>query len=153
MNIYSIIPYVALLLGVVSVIWLITLEIRLKRFFRGKRGSDLEDTIIALGNTGLDLSRKLGIAQNQLADLNNRVKKSVNGVELIRFNPFKDAGSNQSFAVALLNEEGDGVVFSSLYSRERVSVFAKALKDGVSEQELTQEEKTVVAKARGVIQK
>ena len=47
----------------------------------------------------------------------------------------------------MLNEEGDGVVFSSLYSRERMSVFAKPIKNNKSEYELTSEEKEALKKA------
>ena len=56
------------------------------------------------------------------------MKKASRGFETIRFNPFPDQGSNQSFAVGMVNEDGDGVVFSSLYSRERMSIFAKPIK-------------------------
>ena len=66
----------------------------------------------------------------------------------MRFNPFKDVGGTQSFAVAIVNEEGDGVVFSSLYSRDRMSVFAKPISKGTSDVELTTEESTVVEEAK-----
>ena len=48
----------------------------------------------------------------------------------------------------MLNEEGDGVVLSSLYSRERMSVFAKPIKGGKSEYELTGEETNAIKKAK-----
>ena len=66
----------------------------------------------------------------------------------MRFNPFKDVGGNQSFAIAIVNEDGDGIVLSSLYSRERMSVFAKQIKKGISEVELTEEEKIIVVEAQ-----
>jgi len=70
-------------------------------------------------------------------------------VETIRFNPFKGNGSggNQSFSTAFVNEEGDGVVISSLYSREHISVFAKPIKKMSSEYEMTKEEKDSLEKA------
>ncbi len=80
--------------------------------------------------------------------INSKLKKSIRGVETIRFNPFPDQGSNQSFAIGMLNEEGDGIVLSSLYSRERMSVFAKPIKEHKSEYELSAEEKHVLDKAR-----
>ena len=66
----------------------------------------------------------------------------------MRFNPFPDQGSNQSFAIGMLNEEGDGVVFSSLYSRDRMSVFAKPIKNNKSEYELSDEERKVLDRAK-----
>ena len=77
----------------------------------------------------------------------------MTGVETVRFNPFKGDGSggNQSFSTAFVNEEGDGVVISSLYSRERVSVFAKPVKKMSSEYEMTAEEKESLQKAKEAI--
>ncbi len=68
-------------------------------------------------------------------------------METIRFNPFPDQGSNQSFAIGMLNEDGDGVVISSLYSRDRMSIFAKPVKDKKSTYELSTEEKEALRKA------
>ena len=48
-----------------------------------------------------------------------------------------------------MDEKGDGVVISSLYSRDKVSVYAKPLVEGKSEYELSEEEKDVVSKALG----
>ena len=76
-----------------------------------------------------------------------RIRTSLRGIDTIRFNPFKDQGSNQSFAIGLLNEEGTGVVISSLYSRDRVSVFAKPIKKGQPEYDLTEEESIVFKNA------
>jgi hypothetical protein len=68
----------------------------------------------------------------------------------VRFNPFKGTGSggNQSFATAFISEEGDGLVISSLHSREHVSIYAKPLRDGRSDFELTEEEKKAVKEAK-----
>ena len=79
--------------------------------------------------------------------VNSKLRKSIRGLETIRFNPFPDQGSNQSFAIGMLNEDGDGVVISSLYSRDRMSVFAKPVKNNKSEYELSTEEKEALAKA------
>ena len=57
-------------------------------------------------------------------------------------------GANQSFATALVNQHGDGVIFSSLYGRERTSVFSKPLKNHTSEHGLSEEEKQAVKKAK-----
>lgn len=127
--------------------WAFSTEKRLKRFFLGKKAKDLEDTIVNLEARLTALQSAQEKSEKEIAVINQKLKKSIRGLETIRFNPFPDQGSNQSFAVGLLNEEGDGVVVSSLYSRERMSVFAKPIKMGKSEYELTEEEKTVLKKA------
>jgi thymidylate kinase len=79
--------------------------------------------------------------------MNVRLQKSVQEVRTIRFDPFEGTtgSGKQSFAMALLNEHGDGVVISSLYTREKVSVFAKPIEKKTSQYELTKEEKEVVS--------
>lgn len=133
---------------IVGVLWVIITEKRLKRFFIGKKAKDLEDTIINLERDIAKLNKAKEDMQKDITVINIKLKKSIRGLETIRFNPFPDQGSNQSFAIGMLNEEGDGVVFSSLYSRERMSVFAKPVKNNKSEYELTAEEKEALEKAK-----
>ncbi len=132
---------------IVGTIWVIKTEKRLKRFFVGKKAKDLEDTIIALESDIAKLKQSKEKTEKELIVINKKLKKSIRGVETIRFNPFPDQGSNQSFTIGMLNEEEDGVVISSLYSRERMSIFAKPIKNGKSEYELTEEEKEALKKA------
>ena len=82
--------------------------------------------------------------------MENRLQRSIQAVETIRFNPFKGTGEggNQSFATSFLSENGDGVVISSMYSRDRVSVFSKPLAKFVSSFELMEEEKEVIANSK-----
>lgn len=129
-------------------VWIFITEKRLKRFFLGKKGKDLEDTITILEDEIGSLKKFKENIEKEISVINTKLKKTVRGLETIRFNPFPDQGSNQSFAIGMLNEEGDGLVISSLYSRERMSVFAKPVKNGKSEYELSNEEKEALIKAR-----
>lgn len=142
--IFFILTGVSILIGT---IWIITTEKRLKKFFLGKKAKDLEDTIRILENNIEALKRSKNETEKEIAAINLKLKKSIRGLEAIRFNPFPDQGSNQSFAIGFLNEEGDGVVLSSLYSRERMSVFAKPIKNKKSEYELSAEEKEVLTRS------
>lgn len=128
-------------------VWIIITEKRLKRFFLGKKAKDLEETILILEKNVAKLNIAKDNIEKEIAFMNKKIKKSIRGLETIRFNPFPDQGSNQSFAIGMLNEEGDGLVISSLYSRERMSVFAKPIKAGNSSYELSEEEKEALKKA------
>jgi len=138
---------IILFIFLIGLIWTIKTEKRLKRFFLGKKGKDLEDTIINLQEEISELKKAKENAEKNIKEINLKLKKSIRGLETIRFNPFPDQGSNQSFAIGMLNEDGDGVVLSSLYSRERMSIFAKPIKSGKSEYELTEEEASAIKKA------
>lgn len=132
----------------IDAVWIIATEKRLKRFFLGKKAKDLEDTIKILEEEISKQKRAQENAEREMKEINAKLKKSIRGLETIRFNPFPDQGSNQSFAIGMLNEEGNGVVLSSLYSRERMSIFAKPIKNGKSEYELTEEEESAIKKAK-----
>ena len=136
-----------LLIVVFQAFWMFKTEKRLKRFFLGKKAKDLEDTITLLEDNIKLLNSSKEKIEIEITSLHQKLRKSIRGLETIRFNPFPDQGSNQSFAIGLLNEDRDGVVISSLYSRERMSVFAKPIKGGKSEYELTNEEKEALSKA------
>jgi hypothetical protein len=131
---------------IVLLAWIILLERRLGSMLAGKNGASLEDAINANRSAVDELTRFRASTEIELGNLDTRIKKKIHGVKTLRFNPFAGTGSggNQSFATSFLNEEGDGVVISSLYSREKVSVFAKPIKARVSEFELTEEEKEVL---------
>ncbi len=142
---FFIFTLIAILVGAV---WVFITEKRLKRFFLGKKAKDLEDTIVNLEQEISKLHKTKEEMQKNIATIQTKQKKSICGLETVRFNPFPDQGSNQSFAISMLNENGDGVVVSSLYARERMSVFAKPVKNGKSEYELSTEEKEVLEKAK-----
>ena len=133
---------------IIGAVWIIITEKRLKRFFLGKKAKDLEDTIVILETEINKLIKAKENIEKEVSMINKKLKKSIRGLETIRFNPFPDQGSNQSFAVGMLNEEGDGLVISSLYSRERMSIFAKPIKGGISTYELSAEEKEALKKAK-----
>jgi len=131
----------------VTVILAVYQEIRLRRLLRGKNAATLEDTMLELMKEIETLKTARREIENYLKIAERRLRRAISGVGMIRFNPFKGtSGSNQSFSAAFLNEEGNGVVLSSLYSRDRVSVFAKPIKERASEYELTEEEKEAIAK-------
>jgi len=129
---------------------LLRLEIKMRRFFKGKNGKDLEKVI----SSQEEAIKKLNVFENEsknyFKNIEHRMRKSVQSVETIRFNAFRGdgIGGNQSFATAFINEKGDGGVISSLYSRERVSIFSKPIKKFESEIELSEEEKRVISLAK-----
>jgi len=68
----------------------------------------------------------------------------LKNIRIKRFNPFQEEGGNQSFSVAALNEEGSGVVITSLYTRDGSRVYGKAIEKGKSKYSLSKEETEVI---------
>jgi hypothetical protein len=65
-------------------------------------------------------------------------------IGLVRFNPFDDTGSDQSFAIALLDDRRDGVVLTGLHGRNTTRVFAKPVENGASRLALSEEEERAI---------
>lgn len=154
-DIFSV-PIESLLIYVLSgiliflVIWIMLLERKIKKFTRGKNGKSLEDSMVIITKNLDNLSKFKKDIEQYLIEVEKRLRRSTQSIETIRFNPFKGNGSggNQSFATAFLNENGDGLVVSSLYARDRISVFSKPIKKFDSEFELTYEEKKTITDAK-----
>lgn len=69
-------------------------------------------------------------------------------VGFLRYNAFDDVGSDLSYALALITPEGDGVVLSSIYSREETRTYGKAVTNFQSAQDASGEELAAIAKAK-----
>lgn len=135
------------LLAILELVLIVNLQKRMKNLFMGTKAQDLEQVINILGHHVEKLEKDRDNTFNHLKKVDQKLADSVRNIETLRFNPFDDAGSNQSFAIAMLNDNGDGVVISSLYARDRMSVFAKPVNKGKPSQELTIEEDKVFKKA------
>jgi Protein of unknown function (DUF4446) len=80
-------------------------------------------------------------------ELEGLAQRSIQKVGVVRFNPFADTGGDQSFAVALLDAQGNGVVLSSLHGRADTRIFAKPVQAGRSKHALSDEEQDAIRKA------
>jgi hypothetical protein len=80
-------------------------------------------------------------------ELENLTQRTIQKVAVIRYNPFSDTGGDQSFAIAMLDSLGNGVVVSSLHSRTDTRVFAKPVQSGRSRFQLSDEEQDAIKKA------
>jgi len=131
---------------VIILLWILIIELRLNKIFAGTKARNLEEMIVIVGKKINQLEETQAKIDKHLVTIDSRLDKSIRNVEMVRFNPFIDAGGNQSFAIAFMNDEKNGVVMSSLYARDRMSIFAKPIVNGKSEFELSSEEKEVLEK-------
>ena len=127
--------------------WLAYLELRLRRVFGGKRPGDLEEVLRAVAKELRELDASRDEVEKYLETVEKRLRSSVQHVGIVRFNPFEDAGGDQSFAIAVLDESKNGIVISSLYGRGMSRIYAKPLEKAASRYQLSEEEKRAIAEA------
>lgn len=130
-------------------LWIWRLERKIKKILGRGVSANIESVILENHKRIKRMEEQQKVTIERLSLIENKLRKSVRAIETIRFNPFKGVGvgGNQSFSSAFLNEDGDGLVLSGLYLRDRVSVYAKPLKNLQAEFELSEEEKLAIKKA------
>jgi hypothetical protein len=114
---------------------------------RGDDGVSLLDALDRHIAEVQDLKRSVAQLTNEYQLLNDGLRLSLRRVGIVRFNPFEDMGGDQSFSLALLDDNGDGIVISSLFGRAGSRIFAKPIKNGRSKYTLTDEEEQAIIQA------
>ncbi|MEN9622255.1 MAG: hypothetical protein RLZZ67_689 [Candidatus Parcubacteria bacterium] len=145
-----------ILIGVLAFLLLLVvtdlffLRLKIKKLLRGEKNENLGESIASISTDIKNLEEFRGDMEKYLIGIEKRMRRSCQATETIRFNAFRGdgVGGNQSFATAFLNEDGDGSILSSLYSRDRVSIFAKPIVKFNSEIELSEEERRAVSLAK-----
>ena len=84
---------------------------------------------------------------NYIKNLDKDLTRCIQKVGIVRYNAFKDTGSDLSFALALLDENNNGVVLNGIYSREMSNIYAKPVENGKSKYTVSQEEEQAIQKA------
>ncbi len=136
-------------LFIILLILHINLEMRMRKIMRGKSARDLEDLFIKMNEDFSEYKIFKSELEKYLSLIEQRIQSSIRGVEAINFNAFSGTESGgKSFAIAIVDENKNGIIISSLQSRERLSVFTKNIKNGKCEQELSLEENAALTKAQ-----
>lgn len=82
-----------------------------------------------------------------IGSINKNMKNCIQKIGIVRYNAFKDTGSDLSFALAMLDEKNNGVVLNGIYSREMSNIYAKPVENGVSKYTISDEEKEAIRRA------
>ena len=150
---YIVVGLIAVVCGLVA--WITIIQIKLSRvrqqyarMMTGTSGHNLEGTL----NQHLDrVNQALATVsdlETQTRQMDQTLRHSLQWLGFTRFNPFRNTGGAQSFALAIADGNGDGFVLSSLHARENTRVYAKPLHTWESTYTLTDEEEQAIARAQ-----
>jgi|SRR5687768_500563 len=138
---------VAMVLALLALLLSLVLFVRVWRLTRrGKARSEAHGELELLGDLR-GIESQLAAIAGRIERLEGQGRLAVQRVGVVRYNPFEDTGSNQSFALALLDGNNDGLVLSSLHSRQQTRVFLKPIVGGRCETPLSDEETEALRKA------
>ena len=146
---------VSLIVFVVLIIWLSLLTVYVVRLSSHYNSLVADSSKRTLQSILEDLLKDVAVTKKDIATLSSKYdtmlkdnQLHIQKIGLLRFNPFKDTGGDQSFILALLDGKDTGVVLSGLYSRAGTRWYAKKIVEGKPvEHELSDEEKQAIKQA------
>ena len=110
-------------------------------------GKDIGEDLNNYMERIIELEQALSETHSYCKQLENKMKDCIQKIGVVRYNAYNDAGNDLSFAVALLDEKNNGIVFNGIYSREMSNIYAKPIIDGKCEYNITKEENEALNKA------
>jgi hypothetical protein len=114
----------------------------------GGGGAQATRRVDALEASSSAAGREISQLAQRIAALEKVAQSETPRIGFLRYNAFADVGSDQSYALALLTRDGDGVVLSSIYSREETRTYGKAVVNFQTSQEASAEELAAISQAR-----
>ena len=145
---WVIITIILLLLVITMMAKLSSLNKKYKKFLEKLgNGNNIEEDLETYMYRVEKVEKQNAEITNYVKTLDEDLTRCIQKVGIVRYNAFKDTGSDLSFTLALLDEHNDGVVLNGIYSREMSNIYAKPVKNGESSYTMSEEEKLAVQKA------
>lgn len=110
-------------------------------------GENLEEIMKTYINRVNEVEKKNDEIINYCNKIDNNIKICSQKVGIVRYNAFKDTGSDLSFSLAILDDYNNGVVLNGIYARDSSNIYAKPVENGESKYVLSNEEKEAIYKA------
>ncbi len=123
------------------------LRTRLRRVLADGESAGLDELLDRQQQRIASLGERLDALNRLQRELEDLTHRTIQKVAVVRYNPFSDTGGDQSFAIALLDSLGNGLVVSSLHGRTETRVFAKPVQGGRSRYALSDEEQDAIRRA------
>lgn len=147
---FVILIIILLILNIVSLVKIVNLRKRLKRFMKGKDAQSLEKEIMGLYEDNKFLKNMVDVNKKDIRDLNRRFAKAFQKVGLVKYDAYQQMGGLLSFSLALLDEDNNGLILNSVHSTEGCYTYTKEVRMGECKLELSNEEKVALEQAMGV---
>lgn len=152
----DIVVIILLILVIIQFIWIINivskynkLNKRLSRFTTGRDGGNLEE-VIAKRFSEIRQVVKNEKQQNKNIDIiNDKFLTTFCKIGLVKYDAFKDMSGQLSFSLALLTEKHDGIIITSMHSREGCYTYCKEISNEESYYVLSEEERIALDVAMG----
>ena len=156
-NIQLFSPYIIIGLSVIVILLFIivlvqgkainNMESRYRKMMRGTSTQNLEELIINNLDSINESEEKSKECLKEIEELKKKTKSCVQKIAITRYKAFEDIGSDLSFSIAMLDENNDGLILTSIFGRNESTTYAKPVDKGISRYDLSEEELDVLNEA------
>lgn len=161
MNTLSELQIMAIMIGLLMIfvilllVWISVTSIRIKKIrkqfnqlLEGTEQENLESILEKLFERMYLLEQEHCIQKESISYMAKALQRKKGNVGVVRFNAFANEGSDLSFSIAVIDDQADGFVMTSIFGREVSRTYAKPLENGRSSYHLTEEEMQAIEKAQ-----
>lgn len=145
---FSVVVILLFIAFIVTIIKIANLNKKYKTFLNKLgNGKNIEEDLENYMYRVEKVEKQNGQIIEYVKSLDEDMIKCIQKVGIVRYSAFKDTGSDLSFALALLDENNDGIVLNGIYSREMSNIYAKPVINGKSSYTVSEEEEEAIQKA------
>ena len=131
---------ISLTLGIIAIAWLVLITVFLAWLLLV-----FKDLIkISKDKEFSNNTKEIKEVKSELKSFIDASSSHIQRVGLVKFNPFKEAGGEHSFSLALLDGDKNGIIITSLHTRERTRLYLKDVSSGKPKIELSNEEQNAL---------
>lgn len=143
-----------LILSLISILWLAGLSAffywfynSLKKIIHDSKDSDFIKVFRNIEQKQVENSNLINNIKKDLLAFKDESRVNISRVGLVKYNPFNETGGSNSFSLVLLDANKNGIIITSLHTRERTRLYLKEVQSGVSKIELSKEEEKAIKDA------
>jgi len=122
---------------------------RMRRHYSVLQAGDEPESFVAAAARQVEivaqLRAELSSVERRISQLRADVADALRHVAVVRYDAFRDMGGRMSFSAAMLDDSGDGLVITAIHGRSETRSYAKGVKGGDSDQQLSPEERQAIA--------
>ena len=139
--------FILLILNIIAEFRISGIKKRYNEFTRGIKGLNIEELLIKTGEELHEIRIDMNITEQKIENIETRLSFAIQKLGIVRYNAFRDLGSDLSFSIALLDKFNNGFVLTSIYGRDFTTSYAKPIKFGKSSYPLSVEEIQAIDRA------
>ncbi|MCC5909537.1 MAG: DUF4446 family protein [Clostridiaceae bacterium] len=125
-----------------------SLKDKYKRLMKGTSGKNIEDVLMQHIDKVQEVQEEFKDIYTKIDVLDNRMSFCIQNVGIVRYNAFEDVGSDLSYSVAILDENNNGILLTGIHGRNETVSYAKPIKNGSSNYNLSVEEMQALERAK-----